>query len=167
MLRRLYFLFPYVSQASRVVGELQDLGLDREHLHAVAREGVNLGDLPSAGHAQRRDLVRTVENAVWRGNLAVFAAAFAGLLAALAAGSAGWALVAAGVVVTSFVLGLLFTYVPNAHLSELREAIAHGEILLLVDVPLSRVKEVEDLVHKHHPEATVGGVGWTLDAFGM
>ena len=40
----------------------------------------------------------------------------------------------------------------------------HGEVLLMVDVPKRRVFEVEELVHRHYPDATVGGVGWTLEA---
>jgi hypothetical protein len=49
------------------------------------------------------------------------------------------------------------------HLGEFRDALAHGEVLLMVDVPRGRVSEVEDRVHRHHPEATVGGVGWSAD----
>jgi hypothetical protein len=44
------------------------------------------------------------------------------------------------------------------------DAMRHGELLLMVDVPVWRVERVEALVHKHHPEAVVGGVGWHIDA---
>lgn len=56
--------------------------------------------------------------------------------------------------------GFLFTDVHNVHLNEFREALQHGEILLMVDVPVRRVAEIEDLVYHRHPEVTVGGVGW-------
>jgi|GEM_PF-3763302 len=37
---------------------------------------------------------------------------------------------------------------------------AHGEILLMVDVPETRVADIEGRVHRHHPEVAVGGIGW-------
>ena len=43
----------------------------------------------------------------------------------------------------------------------------HGEILLMVDVTEERVADIENLVHRHHPEATVGGVSWGTPAFGL
>ena len=53
------------------------------------------------------------------------------------------------------------------HLDEFRDAMAHGEILLMVDVPEQQVADIENLVHHHHPEATVGGVSWGTPAFGL
>lgn len=60
----------------------------------------------------------------------------------------------------------LFFLFPDVHLTEFTDALAHGEVLLMVDVPGSRVAEVEDFIHQRYPESVVGGVGWTLDAFG-
>jgi hypothetical protein len=34
----------------------------------------------------------------------------------------------------------------------------------MVDVPAGRVAEVEETVHRRHPEAIAGGVGWSVDA---
>jgi hypothetical protein len=68
----------------------------------------------------------------------------------------------------TFALGEWFIdHVPNIYLTEFRDALAHGEILLMVDVPAWRVKEIEDHIHSHHPEAAVGGVGWTLERWGV
>ena len=66
---------------------------------------------------------------------------------------------------TTFLAGLEFTtHIPNVHVSEFSDAIHHREILLMVDVPVSQVARVEELVHRHHPEAVTGGVGWQIDA---
>ena len=76
-----------------------------------------------------------------------------------------WLLLPAVIMVVTFLMGIVFTsQVPNVHLSEFRDAMHHGELLLMVDVPLWRVERVEALVHEHHPEATAGGVGWHIDA---
>ncbi|MBI5039891.1 MAG: hypothetical protein HZB57_01360, partial [Gammaproteobacteria bacterium] len=59
--------------------------------------------------------------------------------------------------------GVRFTHVPNIHLREFAAALRHGELVLMVSVPRNRVAEIEDLVHRHHPDAAVGGVGWSSD----
>ncbi len=67
----------------------------------------------------------------------------------------------------TFLGGLYFTHVPNIHLNEFRDAFVHGEILLMVDVSKAQVAKIEDLVHQHHPDATIGGIGWGTTAFGL
>jgi hypothetical protein len=68
-----------------------------------------------------------------------------------------------GIMLVAFLAGLGFTSrVPNVHLGEFRDALRHAEILLMVDVPVQQVARVEDRVHRRHPEAAVGGVGWSL-----
>jgi hypothetical protein len=141
MKRRLYFLFPDVEKARRVVEDLTRAGIDQMHMHALAKEGVALPGLPGATSLQRADWGRRIERMLWGGNLTVFA-----MLATFAAGAT------------------FAPKVPNVHLEEFRDALAHGEVLLMVDVPRARVAEVEEQVHRHHPEATVGGVGWAADA---
>ena len=76
-----------------------------------------------------------------------------------------WLLLPAAVMLISFLLGEEFTRrVPDVHLSEFRDALRHGEILLMIDVPVTKVERFEALVHRHHPEAVTGGVGWHIDA---
>lgn len=36
----------------------------------------------------------------------------------------------------------------------------------MIDVPRARVRETEQSVSRHHPEADLGGVGWTITALG-
>ena len=44
----------------------------------------------------------------------------------------------------------------NHSLDSFQQAIEQGEILLLVDVPKSRVDEIKSLILQHHPEASIG-----------
>ena len=37
------------------------------------------------------------------------------------------------------------------------DALSHGEILLMIDIPSNRVLEIENFVHHKYPEAVVGG----------
>ncbi len=165
MNRRLYFLFPQVAHAKTVVDELRKTGVEVNHIHAVAREGVDLSALPPSTPRQREDACCRVENWLWNGNLLIFGIALLALAAAAWQGSWPAALAALAVMAVTFFVGERFAAtVPRAHLREFREAIAHGEVLLMVDVPRERVAEIEDKVHKRHPEAVVGGVGWSIEA---
>lgn len=168
MKRRLYFLFPTAGDARRLVRELAAAGVDEGHIHALARTDIDLSGLPPATRRQQHDTVWRLEQALWGSNLAVFGAALLGLVVALILGLAAWALLAVTLMAASFSAGAAFALrVPNTHLDECREALRHGEVLLMVDVPRRKVAEIEELVYRRHPEAIAGGVGWTLDAFGL
>jgi len=75
---------------------------------------------------------------------------------------------AAMMAIPSVIIGECFVVkLPHTHLSDMRVPIAIGEVVLLVDVPPSRVPEIEQLVSHHHPEAFVGGAGWTIFSAGI
>ncbi len=168
MLRRLFFLVPDETQAASLVADLERAGVERRHIHAVAGGDRPLPQLPAATVRQRHDWVWRIEQLWWYGNLALFVVAAAGLIAALATGRYPWALAAALVMLGTFVSGAWVTLrVPDMHVGEFRQALAHGEILLLVDVPKARVSAIYDLVRQRHPEAIPGGLGWTIEALGI
>ena len=95
----------------------------------------------------------------------LFAVATAGLIVFLLQDSAAGAFLSIAVMILTFLAGFLFaTRVPDTHLDEFRGVLAHPEVLLMADVPKQRVAEIEDLIHRRHPEATAGGAGWTIEA---
>jgi hypothetical protein len=166
MNRRLYFLLPDVAHAQSVVRELLTAGVTTGHVHALARPDVDLQDLPQASARQRSDFGARLEAVLWNGNLLVFFSALL-VMVALAYLQVAWywQLLPAAVMLTTFLLGEEFTRrIPDVHLSEFRDALRHGEILLMVDVPANRVEGVESMIHKHHPEAVPGGASWHIDA---
>jgi len=166
--RRLYFLFPSASHARRVSEELIQAGVGEQHIHAVARDGVDLSSLPEATLRQRDDAGGRIESVAWNANLALFGVAGLALLGSFFIGSLWLGLAALVVMATTFAGGAWFAVrVPDVHLGEFRAAMAHGEIVLMVDVPPRRVAEIEDLVHRRHPEANVGGVGWSIQGLGV
>jgi len=168
MNRRLYFLLPDTAHARSVIDELTDNGLQRKQMHAIARDPRALIGLPNATIRQRQDIGRLVEAILWDSNLAVFGLALGIFLSLLIlSGPTPWLWLPALIMAGTFLGGLYFTRIPDTHLNEFRDALAHGEILLMIDVPGSRVAEIEDRVHKHHPEAAIGGVGWGTVAFGL
>ncbi len=168
MKRRLYFLFPYPEQARRAVQELEQAGIGACHVHALARDPARLEGLPRATPGQRTDALGRIERVSWDLNLGLFLVALLGLVYGFVAGSWAWVVVCVAVMALSFVAGEWFTtHLPNVRLSEFREALAHDEVLLMVDVPVWRVPEIEDRIHAHHPEAAIGGVGWTIEGLGV
>ena len=167
MNRRLYFLFPDETHARHLIDTLPDAGIPVKRIHALTRDGGELRALPAATPRQRGDAGLRVERWLWGANLGLFGLALIGGIWALLAGPLGWPAIAIATMLATFIGGLIFTHVPNVHLPQLRDALAHGEVLVMGDVAKGRVHETEELVRRHHPEAVVGGVGWTVDAFGI
>jgi hypothetical protein len=89
------------------------------------------------------------------------------VILAILYGLTAWLLLCIAIMVATFLAGLGFTHVPNTHLDEFHDALTHGEILLMVDTGEAQIADIENRVHRHHPEATVGGVGWGTAAFGL
>jgi hypothetical protein len=168
MLRRLFFLFPDEEHTQRVVKQLVfDRHISERKIHAVSH-GVALKTLPEATQRQKSDTAFRVERFLWQTNLLLFVFALVGFFVSLALTAFFWSFFALATMVITFFAGEHFVvHVPDVHLTEFSDALSHGEILLMVDVPSNRVVEIENFVHHRHPEAVVGGVSWTVDAFGI
>lgn len=167
MLRRLFFLLPDTDHAGYVVDELQKRGVPGRRIHAIGNNA-DLGSLPVATERQKKDAKFRLEWFVWNTNLMLFFVGMVVFIASLVMGSVIWAAISLFMMLLTFIAGEQFAVkVPDVHLTEFTDALAHGEILLMVDVPAHRVAEIENYVHSHHPEAANGGVSWTIDTLGI
>ena len=167
MLRRLFFLFPDEIHAQRAVDELVKNKIPQHRINAISH-GVELKTLPQASDRQKNDTAFRVESFVWRMNLMLFIFGLIALVATLVAGQLLWSALSFCIMLISFIAAAQFSIkIPNVHLSEFTDALSHGEILLMIDVPKHRVAEIENFVHHRYPEAVVGGVSWSIDAFGI
>ena len=163
--RRLYFMIPDESQATRVVSDLETAGVGRQHMHALAGKGATLTHLPPANERQRRDAGFRLERLAWNGNLALFFLGLLGLVASLAVSSMIGMVVCIALMILTLVGGALFALrVPDTHLDEFRGVLSHSEVLLMVDVPKRKVAEIEEMLYRRHPEVAPGGTGWTIEA---
>ena len=169
MRRRIYFLLPSVGSARQVVNELLLARIDDHHIHVMAREGTTLGDLPQANLLQRSDFIHGVEIGLSVGGAT-------GIVAGLIAVAfppqgivlGGWTMLVmalAGALIGAWVAGMIGTDIPNSQLREFTTAVADGQILMMVDVPKSKVAKVTEMIRKHHPEADMHGVEPTIPAF--
>jgi hypothetical protein len=70
-----------------------------------------------------------------------------------------------GALLGAWVASLVGASVPNSRIKQFQADIDGGAILLMVDVPPSRIEEIRALVHQRHPEASGGAVEPTQPAF--
>ena len=167
MLRRLFFLFPDEPHAQRAVNQLVNLDIPKRRIHAIARN-VELKTLPQATQRQKNDTTFRIERFLWSSNLVVFLLALIALVVALVAGEFIWSMISLAIMAVTFIAGEQFAVrVPDVHLTEFTDALSHGEILLMIDVPSNRVAYIEEFIHHNYLEAAVGGVSWSVESFGL
>lgn len=168
MKRRLFFVMPDADHALATIGDLERTGIERTHVHAIAGPGVDAKPLPAATSQQQHDGAWRLERLLWNANLWIFAVALAGGIASLYYDSTPGIVLSVAVMLGTLATGAWAAIqVPDTHLDEFREALKHGEVLLMVDVPRGRVREIEEMVARRHPEAVAGGSSWSGEAFGM
>lgn len=169
MRRRLYFLLPDTTSAKQVVDDLLLARIEERHMHFMARDGVPLDGLHEASILQKSDIVHGAESGLVVGGIA---GVIAGMVV-LAFPPTGTSLQLVTVLITAmlgaafgvWVSSMIASSVPNSRLRAFEKAIERGKILLMVDVPASRVADVRGLIGKRHPEAAAGGQEPTIPAF--
>ncbi|MDH5612136.1 MAG: hypothetical protein OEY66_06730 [Gammaproteobacteria bacterium] len=167
MLRRLFFLFPDEKHAQCAVDQLILKKIPKHLIHAIAHD-IKLSTLPKATARQKNDTAFHIEQVLWYENLLLFSIALIAFLVCLFTAHWLWAGLAFVAMLMSYFAGLQFVMrVPDAHLTEFADALSHGEILLMIDVPVHRVIEIKRFVQHNYPEAIGGGISWTLNAFGI
>ena len=168
MLKRLYFLFPEKHQVEQAVRELQNMGIKMGSMHTIAKAGVDINGLPVATDRQKQDFGATLDKFLWNLNLGLFF--FAALLLVYAVFQGHWLLAGFNLLVMAgalYVGNYFVVHIPHTHLDQFQGALAHREILLLVDVPRWRMGQVERLIRKRHPESSLDGVGWAMEGYGV
>ena len=161
MKRRLYYLFPDSTHAQTLDQELSSLAVPGMRVHALVDQPTPFSGRVDVHRVSERDRDSLLERRLWRINLGVF---FLGLLvfvAMLVSAPSWWLLIPLLIMAASFAIGAGFTLrVPNVHQAEFSQAVAHGEVLMMVDVPTAELNKVDHHIHRLHPEAVSGGVGW-------
>ncbi|WP_317205010.1 DUF1269 domain-containing protein [Janthinobacterium sp.] len=169
MRRRLYFMLPSVASGRAMLDELLLARIEERHMHFLAREGTLLPDMPDLNALQKTDLIHGAQLGVIIGGVAglgagIFLVLFppdgltlrtlAILIAALG-----------GAIFGGWASGMNAAAVPNTRLARFAERIAQGQVLLMIDVPVRRMKEIEEMIAKRHPEVSFGGEDPPMLAF--
>ena len=169
MKRRLYFLLPDVQSARVVHNELLLARVEERRMHVLANDRTDLSDLPEADIRQKTDIVHGLQLGLIVGGLTgMILSAISVYTGMLSPGIETWSIVAltfGGALFGAFSSTMIAINVSNTRLNRFSTEIEAGKILFMVDIPVSRVKEVTELVHSHHPEADMRGIDPQIPAF--
>jgi hypothetical protein len=162
-------MVPDIDTANKVVDELLLKRVDDHHIHVVAKEGTPMGDLPEANLLQKSDFIPAMERGLAVGGITGVLAGIAAVTfppAGLVLGGGailGTSLAGAGI--GAWISGMIGMDVPNSQIEKFESAIENGEVLMMVDIPKTRVEEIEALIQQHHPDADMGGTEPHIPAF--
>ncbi len=168
-MKRLYFLVPNRSVAKAIVDDLLLARLEERHIHVLAKRGTPMDNLPEASVMQKTDFVPATQRGVAIGAAAGALGGVAVLALPLATSHIAGGIVLAGMLVGAglgaWFGGMAGMSAGNSRLQKFAPAIEKGEFLMMVDVPMGRVAEFEQLVKSHHPEVDARGVEPIIPAF--
>ncbi len=161
-MRRLYMLLPGVESCRVLVDDLEGMGIPTGHLHVVGSLEQDLGQLPRATVWQKSELLHGLEIGVGMGAMAGVLAWLLGRLfpplgMEINNMVLGWSVVA-GALFGGIVSALMKQHEHNHRLTRYHQAVAAGQILLMVDVPRSKVKRTRERILSQHPEVRIDGV---------
>lgn len=162
MRRRLYFMLPDIPHARAMLDELLLMRIEERHMHFCAKEGTLPVDMPEANFLQQTDII----HGVGVGSLiGAVSGLIAGMLLMMFPPDGMELRVAAlliatvcGAIFGSWASGMAAAAIPSSRLTPFRDNIELGQVLLIIDLPLRRVAEIEELILKRHPEVNFGGV---------
>jgi len=170
MRRRIYWLLPDLASARRTMDDLLLARISEPHIHFVAREGADTSGLHAANVLQTSDVVRAAQvGLVVGGAVGIVLGALVAVFFPIVGDSPQW-----GMVGVLGVLGGLFgvwassmigVSTPSKRLQRFESAIEKGQFLLMVDVPRSRIDEIESMLEAAHPEGHFEGVEPDIPAF--
>jgi hypothetical protein len=153
MRRRIYWLLPDLASARRTMNDLLLARIDESHIHFAAREDTDMTGLHPANILQTSDVVRAAQLGLVVG---AASGAVAGVLAVLFFSMSGdaphW-----GVAAILAIVG--------APIGAWVASMIGVQLLLMVDVPRSRLSEIEQMLATTHPEGHFEGEEPNIPAF--
>ncbi len=170
MRRRLYVVLPDVASARQTANDLLLARIEDRHMHFLSRRDMSLGELHEASFLQKSD----VRHAFFLGaGLGVVGGATLGVILKMTDLGNGYNFdvgtliicTVAGLLLGAWASTLIGVSTPSVALKPFEEDLEAGKILLMVDVPHSRVEEIQAMLENRHPEADRKGIDLTMPAF--
>lgn len=168
MRKRIYWLLPNLDSAQKTMNELLLARVSDHYIHFVAEDGADMTGLHAANILQTSDLVESAQTGLLVG---AGIGAAAGVVAAYQLASTAApalvviALAGIGAALGAWASSMIGSSTPSRRLRRFEKAISEGQYLLMVDVPRSRVTEIEALLEATHPEAHFEGLEPNVPAF--
>jgi uncharacterized membrane protein len=170
MRRRIYWLLPDLASAIRTENDLLLARIAWQHIHFVGREDADMTGLHAANVLQTSDVIRSAQAGLVIGGasgavLGVLVALFFPVIGPAPDWGTAAVLSVLGGAVGAWASSMIGISTPSSRLKRFEPAIEKGQILLMVDVPRSRVEEVEERLQGLHPEARLEGIEPNIPAF--
>jgi hypothetical protein len=161
MRRRIYYVLPNIAAARAMLDELLLARIEERHIHFMAREGTLPKDMPDCSFVIKTDLIHGAQLGVVIGGIVGFLAGVLLVLMppeGLTMRTAAILLMAlGGALFGAWASGMNACAIPNKKLEKYADRIQNGEVLMMVDVPLRRIREIEDMIAARHPDFSFGG----------
>ena len=167
MRKRLYFLLPTIDSAQQIVNELLLARIDDQHIHVMAKEGTDLGDLPEATMFQKSDIVHGIESGMVIGGISGLLGSIIAITALQLGSMMGLVVLGCTIFGALFGIwsaGMIGSSTRNTRLKEFEGAMESGKILLMADVPMEKVNEVTHKMEAHK-DIMLGGEEPSIPAF--
>lgn len=167
-MKRIYFLVPDVNVAKKIVDSLLLARIEERRIHVLARQGTPMETLPEATFLQKTDFIPALEQGLAVGGLTGIVAGLVAVALPVGAVVGGGAVLATALVgsgIGAFASSMIGSSVDNRQIQQFAAAIEGGALLMMVDVPRSRVDEIEEIVGEHYPQAVCQGVEPTIPPF--
>jgi hypothetical protein len=165
----LYFLLPDRATTHAVVDALRTEGLGDDDMGLIARDDIELDDLPEADISERSDIMPAVRRGIATGGAT-------GLLAGLVVnvmpgglalgGLALGAATVAGGVFGAWASSLVGISIPNSEAETYRDALDQGQILMIVHAAKPEQDAIREAVVARHPDVVFGGEEHLLPPLG-
>jgi hypothetical protein len=169
MRRRIYWLLPDLASARKTMDDLLLARIDEGHIHFAGAEDADLSGLHPANILQTSDLIPAAQHGLVIGGLVGIAAGLVAAMFPIIGDAPQWGFVAVlaivGALFGAWASSMIGIAAPSSRLKRFEAAIAKGQILLMVDVPRSRVEEIEALLQAAHPEGHFEGEEPNIPAF--
>ncbi|WEF32175.1 DUF1269 domain-containing protein [Pseudoduganella chitinolytica] len=161
MRRRLYYLLPDLSAARAMLDELLLARIEERRIHFMSREGTLPDDLPGCSFALKTDLVHGAQVGIVMGAIVGFLVGFTLALTepyGLEVPTGTMLLMAlGGAVFGAWASGMNGCAIPNKKLEQYTDRVQQGQVLMMVDVPVRRLREIEDMIAQRHPNFNFAG----------
>lgn len=170
MRHRIYWLLPDPASARRTMDDLLLARIDEGHIHFVARDDIDMTGLHPANVLQTSDVVRAAQIGLVVGAASgAVIGVLAELLFPLFGDKPQWGVAAVlavvGAPLGAWMASIIGVSVPSRRLRRFQSAIDAGQLLLIVDIPRSRVAEIEARLEAGHPEGHFEGEDPNIPAF--
>jgi len=167
MRKRLYYLLSDVPSTRKIVNELLVARIDENHIHVLARDNAAIDDLPKATLMQSSDIVHGIETGLVIGGLTGLVVSLISTIALDLGAMVGVVILSCtllGSLLGIWISSMVGSDLRNSRLRNFEDELEKGKVLLMVDIPQSRVKEISSKIEAHK-QAHKEGAEPTIPAF--